>query len=94
MYSVSRSFSRLLPLTEDVCFPMFLPCIFVRRYEDCDGEEQGRRQVRHTVWHHPNAYYHVNGEPGDDNRESISAIQIAGLRRYPAKMRRIEENKG
>lgn len=75
---------------------MFLPYIFVRRYGDCDGGEQGERQVRHTVWHHPNAYYHVNGEPGDDNGESISAIQIAGLWRRSTETRRdiLEENKG
>lgn len=50
--------------------------------------------MRRTVWHHPNAYYHVNREPGDDNGESISAIQIVGLRRRAAETRRLEENQG
>lgn len=50
--------------------------------------------MRCTVWHHLNAYYHVNREPGDDNRESISAIQIAELRHRAAETRRLEENQG
>jgi len=48
---------------------------------------------RRTVWHHPNTYYHVNGESGDDNGESISAIQITGLRCRSIETRWIEENK-